>query len=70
MNKKIVFQVEAVQAGIHPNAETKVTVIVNDKNDHKPIFQKSNYVETIDENSPLDTSILTVSDIDIVINGV
>ena len=45
---------EAIQEG-HDVSIAKVDIIVHDKNDHRPIFTKSNYVARIAENSRMNS---------------
>ena len=49
----------AIQDG-HPDAQAKVTIIVNDVNDHRPIFKEINYNARIKENAPLNFTVLQV----------
>ena len=50
---------EAIQEG-HDYSIAKVDIIVHDKNDHRPIFTKSNYVARIAENSKTNSSVIKV----------
>jgi len=54
------FQALAIQEG-HPYAQAKVTIIVNDKNDHRPIFKEINYSARVKENAPLNHTVVQVN---------
>jgi len=45
----------------HGDAETHVVVEIADENDHGPQFARSSYQATVDENTPVGTSVLKVA---------
>uniref|UniRef100_A0A8B9LA88 FAT atypical cadherin 1b n=1 Tax=Astyanax mexicanus TaxID=7994 RepID=A0A8B9LA88_ASTMX len=52
------------QASTLPATSAKVVVNVIDMNDNAPKFQQSTYAASVDENTPIGTSVLSVSAID------
>lgn len=57
-----VLTVEATDSGFPSRSNiSRITVIVTDVNDNKPIFTRSVYNKSVVENSPINTTVLTVS---------
>lgn len=64
--------VYAIDGGIPPqNGSVKINVIITDQNDNEPIFSKSEYNASVEENIPVDSTIVHVvaSDADADNNG-
>eukprot|EP00794_Sanderia_malayensis_P018890 gene18890-20792_t len=58
----IELQVKAVDGGnpMRLSQPTKIRIRILDKNDHSPVFEKTNWRATIQENSPVMTSVIKV----------